>query len=267
MCASLARNQAAYWLDCEALFRHALAVTENNYVIHDCYGAVLADRGRSEEAARQFQAAIRARPRDEVAYYNLGVLLAKQKKYDAAVAMYQQALAIKPDYYEVQNNLGILLAEQGRLLEALTHLDRAVQLKSDDALAHKNMALLLGQFAEAPGEANDVVRQLAGGPPAAAALRHCQKALALSPAAPGLLGLMGYCLMLNNRREEAESYLRRALAANPDDAVAAYQLARLLDARGEAAESLLRLKKSVTPEADNHEAANAAARSRATSRD
>ena len=38
LCLALTRQQIGYWRDSEALFRHALAVTENNYLAHNNLG-------------------------------------------------------------------------------------------------------------------------------------------------------------------------------------------------------------------------------------
>ena len=37
----MTRQQLGYWKDSEALFRHALEVTENNYLAHNNLGAAL----------------------------------------------------------------------------------------------------------------------------------------------------------------------------------------------------------------------------------
>ena len=59
LCSGLTRQQLGYWQDSETLFRHALEVTENNYLAHNNFGFILAKRGQLDEAINHFQAAIR----------------------------------------------------------------------------------------------------------------------------------------------------------------------------------------------------------------
>jgi protein O-mannosyl-transferase len=53
----LTRHQITYWHDSETLWRHTLAFTERNFMAHDGLGRALADEGRMQEAAVEFDAA------------------------------------------------------------------------------------------------------------------------------------------------------------------------------------------------------------------
>ena len=46
LCLAVTRQQLGYWKDSEALFRHALEVTENNYIAHKNLGDALFDKGQ-----------------------------------------------------------------------------------------------------------------------------------------------------------------------------------------------------------------------------
>jgi len=62
LCLALTRQQLGHWKDSEALFRHALEVTENNYLAHLNLGSALDEKGQIDEAIREFQEAIRLKP-------------------------------------------------------------------------------------------------------------------------------------------------------------------------------------------------------------
>ena len=50
LCVALTRRQIGHWRDTETLFRHALAVTDDNWVAHHNLGDALEKRGRLDEA-------------------------------------------------------------------------------------------------------------------------------------------------------------------------------------------------------------------------
>ena len=123
------RDQLRYWRDGEALFRHSLEVTENNYFAHNNLGAALVDKGQAEEAIRQFQEAIRLRPDEANAHHNLGNALLKQGQTDAAISQFQLAARLKPESATIHYNLGIALGNQGQTDAAISQLQEAIRLK------------------------------------------------------------------------------------------------------------------------------------------
>lgn len=90
------------------LFRHALEVTDHNYLAHN----------------------------------NLGVVLVDQKKYDEAIGHYSKALQIQPGYAEAHNNLGVALAYQGKIDEAISHISIALRIRPQYAAAYHNLRRL-----------------------------------------------------------------------------------------------------------------------------
>jgi len=61
-----------------------------------CIGGSLLERGRPDEAAKRFRAALERRPDYIEALYNYGVALARQGKIDEAVEQWQQVLRLEP---------------------------------------------------------------------------------------------------------------------------------------------------------------------------
>jgi len=62
LCMALTRQQLRHWTDSEALFRHALEVTKNNYIAHNNLGSALDEQRQTDEAIRQFQEALKLEP-------------------------------------------------------------------------------------------------------------------------------------------------------------------------------------------------------------
>jgi len=191
--ALLCSRQLGFWTDGASLFRHAVAVTENNWVAHANLSATLAksspaeagaefqeavrilaavaekhDRrgvelertaGRSPDAIREFRAAARIMPDLPGPHYNLGVALARAPGgLPEAVGEFQNAVRLKPDFADAHYNLGIALARiPGRLPEAIAEFQAAARLKPGFAGAHYNLGVAL---ARAPGRAPEAIAEL-----------------------------------------------------------------------------------------------------------
>ncbi len=135
--------QARYWKNSVMLFKHAVEVTDNNYVMHDNLGFALTARGRPDEAIKHYKEAIRINPDFEQANINLGLALLSQGKFDECIDYYQEVLRVKPGSAKVHNNLGVVLLRLGKIEEATVHFRKAVIIKPDYAEAHNSLGAAL----------------------------------------------------------------------------------------------------------------------------
>jgi tetratricopeptide (TPR) repeat protein len=105
LCVALTRQQLSYWQDSETLFRHTLAVTENNDLAHNNLGDALNQKGQIDDAMSEFQEAIRLKPDSADAHYNLGKVLVEKGRLEDGISQYQEAIRLKSDYVQARNNL------------------------------------------------------------------------------------------------------------------------------------------------------------------
>jgi tetratricopeptide (TPR) repeat protein len=256
-CLAASAVQVGYWTDSESLFRRAIAVTRDNPLAHNNLGASLHEQGRREEALQHFQQALRIRPdyvdalmnagvvlldlgrdaeaadmfrqsirlvpRVPTARYYLGQALSAQGLHRDAEASFREALRLRTDYAEAAAYLGLSLAAQGRLAEADASFRAAVHLRPD--LAEASYRLGVADAARGRDEA---------------ALREFSIALrmGLEPAAAAQANLgVGTALIRLDRKPEAAAPLERALALDPGNETAAYNLGalRLLAGRNQEA--------------------------------
>jgi tetratricopeptide (TPR) repeat protein len=185
-CLALTSRQIACWRDSETLFRHALAVTENNIIARVNLGEVLIAKGQPAEAVEHLERALKMSPRgadihlnlavayqvqgrlpealthyhaglaltpdDAKAHFLFGTYWAQAGQYDEAVKEFHEAIRLKPDYPTVYVNLGSALRRQGKLPEAIAQFETAIRLQPGNADAWNNLGVALasaGRFGEA----------------------------------------------------------------------------------------------------------------------
>jgi Tfp pilus assembly protein PilF len=156
-CAGLARAQVRNWSDSASLWQHALEVTEDNYVAHNNFGAVLLKQGKTGEALPHIVEALRIKPDFADAHNNLGMVQVQQGKLNEAIPHFIEALRIDPDFAEAQYNLGMVLVRQGKLDEAAQRFAEAVRIKPDLMEAQNN----LGGVLMRQGKLDEAVQRLA----------------------------------------------------------------------------------------------------------
>jgi protein O-mannosyl-transferase len=161
LCLVRARQQVGYWKESETLFRHALAVTKDNWLAHINLGETLDAKGQIDEAIRHYEEAVRLKPDHPSAHINLGAALNDKGDTDEAIRQYQEALRLKPDHDQAHNNLGIALGRKGQTGEAIRQFQEAIRLKPDYAEAHSNLGTAFyqqGRTGEAIREYQEALR-------------------------------------------------------------------------------------------------------------
>jgi len=149
--------QVGYWRNSETLFRHALAVTNDNKIANNNLGNYLMASGRLSEALPYFETAVRIDPEFALARNNLGTALGKMGRLPDAIAQLQIAVRLWPDAPDPHSNLGTALASAGRLPEAAAEFEAALRMDPNDAVVQSNLGLALSGI---PGRLPDALRHL-----------------------------------------------------------------------------------------------------------
>ena len=211
VCAILTREQVGSWKNSETLFRHAVAVTRDNYVARDLLADALSRENRYGEAIEQLQAALIRRPEIAKLHYHLGIAFEGQGQGEQAIGQYQEALKLNPGYIEARNNLGMALGRQGLPDEAIQQFQLALQLAPDFSDLHYNLGNALartGRLAEAA--------------------EQYQEALKLKPDDAGACNNLGIVLFREKQVDAAIRQFQAALKLQPDYLEARQNLAAAL---------------------------------------
>jgi len=215
-------RQVGYWRSSETLYRHTLAVTQDNWHVHGALASILF---RQAEALRSEQQADRAR----------------QTALDAADHA-RRAAALHPGMVQAHTNLGAALtvlakleadqtAKAAMLAEAEREYRTVLSLDPDNVIAHSNLATLLMD-----GKRPDL------------AIPHYEASLRINPNAAAVYVNLGLALERTGQAPQAADRFRRALELHPADSVAYWaciHLAGLLDAGGQRGEAVALLRQAV----------------------
>ena len=208
------------WRDDIRLYTRTLEQSPGAYPILNNLGTVNWQDGRVREAEAVWRRALAVAPQSAIVLNNLGLVASSGKDYPAAIDLFKRAIAAKPEYTDPYLNLGIAERALGRCASAETDIRHAIELSPLNGQAHLQLADLLreqGRLAEAAEEYGASLRAL--------------------PAALAYDGL-GETEMSQGNRQAAERAFHAALALDPFDSRAHFDLGTLCMAQGRRREAL-----------------------------
>ncbi len=234
---------------------------------------------KSDFAAAEalLQKAIAGKPNDYRAWFDLGYVYNSLQRPADSVAAYRKSVAAKPDVFESNLNLGLVLAKQGDNTEAAKYLKAATQLKPSarpqESLARAWQALGRVEEPSDPQSATVAFAEaakLAPGDPAPhlalaallqkqgnldGAAREYQTAGQLDPHSSEALSGLANVALAQKKYGDAETALRKYLAADPQNIGAQVQLARVLAVEGKNEEAAQALRSALQADPSDPHAA------------
>ncbi len=270
-------RQVGRWKDSETVFRHALAVTPDNYFAHHCLGLALAVApGRLQEGIEELRAAARLVPGLPDAHLDLATALAGagEGALPECISEFREALRLDPRYVEAHYGLARALLRTGDgVPNAIPELRRTIELAPGHADAHSDLADALALSPESATEAETEYRTALGLRPERVELRNSLGLLlarlgrfaeaiveyeAVLRAKPDFAqahnNLANVFVRLPERQAEAIAHYRAALALRPDYWEVHFNLGLVLAAEPDTAaeairhfETVLRLQPDCAP--------------------
>ncbi|MGZ4896880.1 MAG: tetratricopeptide repeat protein [Candidatus Angelobacter sp.] len=214
------------------------------------------------QAEEKLQALISTQSENPQAWFDLGFAQSHLGKNAEAITAYRKATQLDPKWFEAQQNLGLAMAKSGDLTSAATAFKTAVTLKptigGPQALVGAWLSLAQVTEESQPQESLAAYQKAVELDPANSeaqlgaarmAERHGNTAAAeqqyLKLAEAGnndsverLIGLY----LKQKRYADAETWLHKYLAANPQNTAAQLQLGKLLAAEGKTQEAIATLE-------------------------
>lgn len=135
-----ARAQVRHWENSTTLYRQALRVTRDNFVMHYNLGRALMDERRYADAREQFEATLRIFPEHYMALNNLGLLLALDNRPAEAVPCFEKSLALEPGNTVAHLNLARAQLRLGRYAAARNHFLRYLETDPGNIAARAGLA-------------------------------------------------------------------------------------------------------------------------------
>jgi tetratricopeptide (TPR) repeat protein len=222
----------------------------------------LLQKQQYQQAEEKLQAIVLKQSANPQAWFDLGFAQSHQGKTTEAVAAYKKAVALDPKWFEAQQNLGLALAKSGDLPAAAAALKTAVTLKpivgSQQALSAAWLSLAQVTAESQPQESLAAYQKAAELDPAnadaqlgiarmveragnAAAAEQQYLKLAAAGNNDSIESLISLYLK-QKRFSDAETWLHKYLAANPQNTAAQLQLGKLQAAEGKTQEAITTLE-------------------------
>lgn len=215
-----------------------------------------------DQAEPRLLALTRSQVSNPQVWFDLGFAQSHLGKNADAIAAYKKATELSPKWFEANMNLGLALAKAGSVPEAAAALRAATQLKPSTGgqQAVGNAWFSLGQVLEesAPKESLTAYQKAEELDPKNAEaflgtgkLMEAQGELAgaekqyLTAVQMGNTGGLERLISLylkQKRFADAEGWLQKYLAANPNNAPAQLQLGRILEAEGKTQDAIAALE-------------------------
>jgi len=235
----IARAQVRYWHDSETLWKHSLAVTEDNTYPYYGLGQLHVARGETNKAIAEFRWALNLRPKSPYAHDALGFALTKAGQLDEAVDHLNAAISILPNHPTAHLHLGNALLQKGQTSDAIKEFEQQLSLHPDDAAAHCDLATALVH----QGQLNQAIAQY-------------QKAIELRPDRADAYYDLGNCYLQQGSPENAVKEYEHALHLSPHLVEARNNLATILCQKGEIDRAISELEEAIRIQPDNVDALN-----------
>jgi Tfp pilus assembly protein PilF len=215
-CLVVSSIQLTYWQNSITVSRHAIEVTDNNYVAYESVGRALTAMHHPEASTNFFDEAVRLAPDWPQGQFNFGITLAKLHQTNEAIKHLEAAIKLAPGFAEGHDRLGHVLLNFGKTDAAIQEFAEVIRLDPTFTDAQWRWGAALA-IENKTGEA----------------LPHLYEAVRLSPNDPDIRFDLGLALLDAHQPAQAAEQFAAELKLKPDETKAHYRLAQALEQQGQ----------------------------------
>lgn len=140
---TLAKDQVEKLLQVSLEYeRFRLRNDPEDVLAHVKLARILASRGADAEAEEHLKTAVRLRPNEDRAWYELGFLHLRQNRLVEANREFIAVVKLNAQDSQAFGNLGLIALKQRRPKDARAYLEVALRLNPEDAVARQNLGLV-----------------------------------------------------------------------------------------------------------------------------
>lgn len=125
--AVVSSEQTKTWYDSISVFRHALAVTNNNYIAEANLGSALFEAGSKAEGLAHYHEAIRLQAPALEHHRRTALEAERRRQFPTAIQHYGKVLTLIPWDADVHQRLGFVLLQNGEYVKALVQYNEALR--------------------------------------------------------------------------------------------------------------------------------------------
>ena len=197
-------------------FQQALAIAPGYWQTYAAFGATALRAGRSDQARGVLEQLVALQPDNAVGFRLLGAVYQSIGESAKAADAYERAIALAPEASaSVYSNLGLMQYTAGRFDEAAHAFERAVHFSPSDAVLRRN----LGDAFQRLGRTTEA------GAAYAEAVRLARGALGVNARDPAMLSLVAVCEAKLGHAAAAREGVTRTVALAPSASEVWYRLA------------------------------------------
>lgn len=229
-CVVMSAIQVSYWRDSIRLFRHTIAVSENNSLAYNNLGVALFRRGDIDESMECFKKAMSIPHYFDLEdpYINMGAALLSKDRPSEALPYLSQAIEYMPQSAKAHTNLGVALDDLDQTSEALNEFRKAIQIEPENAEAQAAIGVTLAKV----GAGDE-------------ALAHVREALRVRPAFAGFYFDLGQIYGFLQRPADSEQAFQESIQLDPSKPQAYFNLGLALGLQGKLREASIALRTAI----------------------
>ena len=179
----------------------------NNFAYKKLLGLVNINLDLTEEAKSNFEDVVKYNPDDATSWFYLANCYDTLGSYSASEAAYLKVIELRPDYADAYKNICLLYLKQGEYQKVVDYAQTGADIAPEDFL----FPYMIGTSLMAGKDFDN-------------ALLFLKKSKELSGNDSQVVNSLGTCYLTMGKNDKALELYMEAVAANPDDAMANYNV-------------------------------------------